>query len=177
MDDRLRIQQLLELARPDCEEIMYKRNEPPSKIRVETVGKRATAGKNQIRTVFMPDDGADSLLFRIESMQLQIEEQNRQTKEMRETFLEERRVEQEQFDQYRRRAESTIESLTQKLQKTEFSFQETTKGLNCQFEHPFKIFWVRLLIPATPFAKTRKTSERRNRNSSKPELCAAVIFF
>jgi hypothetical protein len=122
-----RINQLLALSDPQDELTLFQ--EKPSKriggaldtsVRsstrvlhdVSNQMSTSTIGGAALRTVFVPNKNVEAISLEIESVRLQAEEQRRLWKEKEEVLLEDRRIKEAEFKQFRERHDDQVRQLS-----------------------------------------------------------------
>lgn len=85
MEDRKKIQHLLNLTHPEEQEITYVKNGRPDTVMVlpkgggqrdcQTTNSGSCGAERVLRTVFLPTANADTLILKVESLQAQLNEQ------------------------------------------------------------------------------------------------------
>eukprot|EP00066_Takifugu_rubripes_P029942 XP_011619208.1 PREDICTED: coiled-coil domain-containing protein 77-like [Takifugu rubripes] len=156
LEDRKKIQHLLDVVGPDEGEITYFHREPPHKVIIAQKGtdrqleehlslrptKLKPAGtRREINRRKKSMEGGDgdileqyksenqTLLLQVEALQVQMEEQTRLAKDQIETLLEDRRIKAEEAETRRIRDQEQIRTLTDRLQRTENQLCDCTKDL------------------------------------------------
>ena len=79
-----------------------------------------------LRTVYLPAANADSLRLKVESLQVQLDEQLRFSEERTAAMLADRRIREQDEDAHRTNFQRQIESLMAKLKRTEEALRSTT---------------------------------------------------
>ncbi|KFV50457.1 Coiled-coil domain-containing protein 77, partial [Tyto alba] len=149
LEDRKKIQHLLDLVGTDKGEVTYFHKEPPHKasfIVLPTKPRESQEGNDTSRTVgtkrstlkaaakgekpesperYQRDNQA--LLLQVEALQAQIEEQTRLSKEQVEALLEDRRIHMEETQVQHQRDQDKIKAITDKLNKTQNLLYESTR--------------------------------------------------
>ncbi|NXC61364.1 CCD77 protein, partial [Aleadryas rufinucha] len=128
LEDRKKIQQLLNLLGTDDGEVTYFHKEPPHKatgMERNTSKPTAKGEKPGSPERYKKDD--ETLLLQVKALQAQIEEQTRLAKEQVEALLEDRRIQMEEAEVRHRRDQEKIKALTEKLHKTQNLLYESTR--------------------------------------------------
>ncbi|XP_053742039.1 coiled-coil domain-containing protein 77 isoform X1 [Synchiropus splendidus] len=162
LEDRRKIQLLLTLISPDAGDVTYFHREPPHKVSIKQRNPKSDQGDNlNLRpTKLRPapskkengrktktPDGTDAeslehykdenqtLLLQVEALQAQMEEQTRLAKEQVESLMADRKIQAEEAQAQKRRDKQHIQSLSDKLKKTQNLLYESTKDfLQLKFE-------------------------------------------
>lgn len=137
MQDRQRIQQLLGMAPPHEQEIIYGPHGPPSTIThhprrpvAGTNGPAGRAGGGQervLRTVFMPTVDTEQLQLKVESLQAQLNEQKQLYSERIAALMDDRKIREQEEQKHWANMNMQIDSLSQRLKKTEEALRITTR--------------------------------------------------
>nr|KAG5711308.1 hypothetical protein BaRGS_006005 [Batillaria attramentaria] len=145
LEDKKKIQKLLNLGTATEGEVTYFIKEPPAKAIVEQhskpakgAGKSKPSSKKSIpvadrRPSFehQPEEkyqhDNEVLTLQVESLQAQLAEQAKLAKEQIDALMEDRRVKEEEYETRRRRDEEKIRILTEKLHKTQDLLYDSTK--------------------------------------------------
>ncbi|KAG8138343.1 hypothetical protein E2320_004261, partial [Naja naja] len=147
LEDRKKIQHLLALLGTDNGEITYFHQEPPNKVTIdqeptkrrdssEKCGKytsirsfKSSALKNgekpESANRYQRDN--QTLLLQVESLQAQLQEQTRLSKEQTEALLEDRRIHIEEAQVQHQRDQEKIKDITEKYHKAQNLLYESTK--------------------------------------------------
>uniref|UniRef100_A0A8C7E5X2 Coiled-coil domain containing 77 n=1 Tax=Naja naja TaxID=35670 RepID=A0A8C7E5X2_NAJNA len=112
LEDRKKIQHLLALLGTDNGEITYFHQEPPNK-------------KPESANRYQRDN--QTLLLQVESLQAQLQEQTRLSKEQTEALLEDRRIHIEEAQVQHQRDQEKIKDITEKYHKAQNLLYESTK--------------------------------------------------
>ncbi|NXU43718.1 CCD77 protein, partial [Drymodes brunneopygia] len=128
LEDRKKIQQLLDILGTDDGEVIYFHKEPPHRaIGTEkwTSKPAAKAEKPGSPKKYQKDD--ETLLLQVKALQAQIEEQTRLAKDQVDALLEDRRIQMEEAEVRHQRDQDTIKAITEKLHKTQNLLYESTR--------------------------------------------------
>jgi len=160
LEDKKKIQQLLALGGTLDNEVTYFMKEPPAKaivqqrqrpktqhantnnnaVPINSNGKKKTSSSaDRSSLVQLPEEkyahDNEALSLQVESLQAQLSEQTKLSKERTEALLEDRRVKEEELETRRQRDEEKIRTLTEKLHKTQDLLYDSTKDfLELRFE-------------------------------------------
>ncbi|XP_032077882.1 coiled-coil domain-containing protein 77 isoform X2 [Thamnophis elegans] len=144
LDDRKKIQHLLALLGTDEGEITYFHQEPPNKVTIPELPnptKRDSQERSDKYTSIMgfknKGEKAESanryqrdnqtLLLQVESLQAQLEEQTKLSKEQMEALLEDRRIRIEEAQVQHQRDQEKIKDITERYHKTQSLLYGSTK--------------------------------------------------
>ncbi|XP_034258979.1 coiled-coil domain-containing protein 77 [Pantherophis guttatus] len=144
LDDRKKIQHLLALLGTDEGEITYFHQEPPNKVTIDQlpaptkrdsqegcdkytsiIGFKNRREKPECANRYQKDN--QTLLLQVESLQAQLEEQTKLSKEQTEALLEDRRIRIEEAQVQHQRDQEQIKDITEKYHKAQHLLYESTK--------------------------------------------------
>lgn len=152
LQDRKKINRLLSLAGVNENEVTYFIREPPGKmiinqkansrsVRHESEPKEPCVPNHQIAVYNEGPNNSkyprdyESLLLQINSLETQIQEQTKLSKEQIDSLMEDRRTHMEEYETQRLKDSSSIKSLKEKLLKTQNLLHESTKDfLDAKYE-------------------------------------------
>ncbi|NXO00884.1 CCD77 protein, partial [Rhinopomastus cyanomelas] len=146
LEDRKKIQHLLALLGTD-KEVTYFHKEPPHKVTIlqrpsksrkpHEGNDTSTTGMKRSTSKPAPGDKPESperyqrnnqtLLLQVEALQAQLEEQKRLSKDQVEALLEDRQIHMEEAQVQHQRDQDKIQTLTDKLHKTQSLLYESTR--------------------------------------------------
>ncbi|NXK67431.1 CCD77 protein, partial [Sylvietta virens] len=144
LEDRKKIQQLLAMLGSDKGEVTYFHKEPPHKassvfpsissldcnmsmLGTEKSTSKPTAKEEKPECSERYQKDNETLLLQVKTLQAQLEEQTRLTKEQVEALLEDRRIQMEEAEVRHRRDQDKIKAVTEKLHKTQNLLYESTR--------------------------------------------------
>lgn len=143
LQDRKKIHHLLQLSGLTEREVSYFMKEPPAKPVVEqrlptklqhlrkqrTLGKGTTAATPLTEEEQQYNQDVDQLRLQVGALQAQLEEQTRLSREEVQALSEDRRLKTEEYETRRQRDADKIQTITQKLHKTQDLLYDSTKDL------------------------------------------------
>eukprot|EP01025_Chloroclados_australasicus_P041684 TRINITY_DN4434_c0_g1_i7.p1 TRINITY_DN4434_c0_g1~~TRINITY_DN4434_c0_g1_i7.p1 ORF type:complete len:407 (+),score=37.63 TRINITY_DN4434_c0_g1_i7:49-1269(+) len=153
LQDRRRIQHLLNLSQPLEQEINYSKGCAPqampllprnvnamqrygvgishqqqlTRVGAVNVGNNGGGQERVLRTVYLPVANADALMLKLESVQAQLNEQQQFANERICALLEDRRIREQDYEAHIANYARQIDQITQKLSSSEEALRQTTK--------------------------------------------------
>eukprot|EP00879_Flechtneria_rotunda_P025394 GHRR01026982.1.p1 GENE.GHRR01026982.1~~GHRR01026982.1.p1 ORF type:complete len:389 (+),score=177.76 GHRR01026982.1:261-1427(+) len=148
MQDRKRIQQLLELTQPLEQTVTYRQDGPPNTVtalpkpRLQTQQQRqhqsgqqihgvaaagGTGAERVLRTVFLPSADTEFLLLKIESLQAQLKEQHQLHDERVAALLADRQLRSQEEERQRTNLAVQVEGLSKQVKQLEDALRITTR--------------------------------------------------
>ncbi|XP_032205064.1 coiled-coil domain-containing protein 77 isoform X2 [Mustela erminea] len=158
IEDKKKIQNLLALVGTDTGEVTYFYKEPPNKVSIhsKTIQAIGICEQNESSSAFRADSKVNkkkpamrekeesseqyqrdiqTLILQVESLQAQLEEQTKLSREQVEGLMEDRRIRIEEIQVHHQRNQDKIKELTKNLHHTQELLYESTKDfLQLRFE-------------------------------------------